>query len=91
MSVGFGGHNSKSSGPGDFDTLKTLLIQKYGAPVSDQSTRENDSRVKTALWTFPSTSIELTLIWLDTSAGIQNIGTILLHYTAPDKKAMDNL
>ena len=45
----------------DFDTLKTLLIQKYGQPNSDETTMKFDEKVKTVLWVLPSTSITLEL------------------------------
>jgi hypothetical protein len=71
------------AGPQDFDTLKTALIQKYGHPANEETRRgENGRLIKTVLWTFPSTSIVLTL---EQSTSLPNVGTIYLDYTATDK------
>jgi hypothetical protein len=71
------------NGISDFDTLKTLLIQKYGAPTS-QETKLDDigAHVKTAVWTFPSTAITLSL---------REGKVIYLDYKMTDKKALDVL
>lgn len=45
----------------EFDTIKTLLIQKYGQPNSDETTIKFGDKVKTVLWVLPSTSITLEL------------------------------
>ena len=67
------------SGSRDFDTLKTTLIQNYGHPADEQMKRgENNRIIKTVLWTFPSTSI---LLSLEQSALLPNVGTIYLDYT----------
>jgi hypothetical protein len=69
-----------SAGPGDFDTLRTVLIQQYGRPASEEEKRgENSHLIKTVLWTFPSTSIFLKL---EQSASLPNLGNIYLDYTA---------
>lgn len=67
--------------PQDFDTLKATLIQKYGQPAKEEMKRggENTHLFKTALWTFPSTSI---LLSLEQSTALPNLGTIYLEYTA---------
>lgn len=68
------------AGPQDFDTLRTELIQKYGHPANEEVTRgENNHLIKTVRWTFPSTSIVMTL---EQSALLPNVGTIYLEYTA---------
>jgi hypothetical protein len=68
------------AGARDFDTLKTTLIQKYGHPAHEETKRgENNHLIKTVLWTFPSTSVLLTL---EQSALLPNVGTIYLDYTA---------
>jgi hypothetical protein len=68
------------AGPRDFDTLRMMLIQKYGQPASEEEKRgENSHLIKTVLWTFPSTSI---LLKLEQSASLPNLGTIYLDYTA---------
>lgn len=77
----FYGHPEGPSGPRSFDTLKTLLIQKYGLPVSDEPKRESGDSVRKVLWTFPSTSILLDL----------GDVAVNLSYTATDKKALDVL
>jgi hypothetical protein len=72
-----------SAGSQDFDTLRTVFIQKYGDPAKEETERgENFRLIKTVLWTLPSTSILMTL---EQSAAIPNVGTILLDYTAADK------
>ncbi len=80
----------KDSEPGasakDFDTLKTQLIQKYGLPVDGETRTEGTDGIRTILWTFPSTSIRLTL-----TQGQNSQGRIDLEYTATDKNALDAL
>jgi hypothetical protein len=72
------------AGPQDFDTLRTTLIQKYGHPANEETRRgENGRIIKTVLWTFPSTSIILTL---EQSTSLPNLGTIYLDYTAVSAK-----
>ena len=72
-----------SAGPQDFNTLRTILIEKYGAPASEESKRgENFRLIKTILWTFPSTSIQMTL---EQSSSLPNLGNIFLEYTATAK------
>jgi hypothetical protein len=64
----------------DFDTLRTLLIQKYGPPANEETRRgENFRLMKRISWKFPSTSI---LMSLEQSASLPNLGTIYLDYTA---------
>jgi hypothetical protein len=70
----------------DFDTLKTLLIQKYGSPADGGTETDGTDRIRTFLWTFPSTSILLTL-----TQGQNAMGRIDLEYAATDKKALDAL
>jgi hypothetical protein len=70
------------AGPQDFDTLKTMLIQKYGPPASEETKRgENFRLLKDIHWTFPSTSV---LLSLEQSASLPNLGNIFLEYTAKD-------
>jgi hypothetical protein len=67
------------AGSQDFDTLKTALIQEYGHPAREETKRgENFRLIKTVLWTFPSTSILMTL---EQSASLPNLGSIYLDYT----------
>ncbi len=73
-----------NSAPGasaqDFDTLRTFLIGKYGAPSGEESKRgENFRLIKTVQWTFPSTSILMTL---EQSSSLPNLGNIILDFTA---------
>ncbi len=71
------------AGPQDFDTLKTMLIQKYGSPASEEAKRgENFRLLKTVVWTFPSTSILLTL---EQSSSLPNLGNIFVEYAEVDK------
>lgn len=72
------------AGPQDFDTLRTALVQRYGDPASEESTRGENFRLRKAVrWAFPSTSILLTL---EQSASLPNLGNIYLQYTATEKK-----
>ena len=70
----------------DFDTLKTLLIQKYGPPIDGETRTEATGGVRTFLWAFPSTSIRLTL-----TQDQKSQGRIDLEYAATDQKALDAL
>lgn len=74
------GASGTGNGVRNFDTLKTLLIQKYGTPVN-QETKIDDigAHITTVLWTFTSTSILLTL---------REQKVIYLEYGATDKKAL---
>lgn len=68
------------AGADDFDTLRTELIRRYGNPASEQTTHgENFRLLKSVRWTFPSTSILLTL---EQSSSIPDIGNIFLQYTS---------
>ena len=76
-----------TSAPGasaqDFDTLRSLLIEKYGPPAAEETERgENFRLIKTVRWTFPSTSVLLTL---EASSSLPNLGKIFLEYTASPK------
>lgn len=77
----FGSPNSRpTASGGDFDTLRTFLIRKYGGPMSEDATRgENGRFVKTVTWKFPSTAVALTL---EQSASLPNLGKVFLEYTA---------
>ncbi len=73
-----------NSAPGasaqDFDTLRTLLIGQYGPSSSEESRRgENFRLIRTVQWTFPSTSILMTL---EQSSSLPNLGNIILDFTA---------
>jgi hypothetical protein len=70
----------------DFDTLKILLIQKYGPPVDGETKTDGTDAVRTFWWAFPSTSITLTL-----SQAQKCGGRIELDYLATDQKALDTL
>lgn len=70
----------------DFDTLKILLIQKYGPPIDGETKTGATDSIRTFLWTFPSTSITLKLTE-DQKAG----GRIDLEYMATDTKALEAL
>ncbi len=72
--------SAPSAGQQDFDTLRGLLIQKYGHPDNEETQRgENFRSIKTVVWKFQSTSI---LLSLEQSSSIPNIGNIYLDYTA---------
>jgi hypothetical protein len=70
----------------EFDTLKSLLIQKYGPPIDGDTRNEGTDTIRTFLWTFPSTSIRLTL-----SQDQKSQGRIDLVYLATDQQALDAL
>ncbi len=73
----------RSAGPKDFDTLKASLIQQYGPPDQEETKRGLNFRLlKTALWTFPSTSIQMTM---EQSASLPSLGNIDLDYSADEK------
>jgi hypothetical protein len=71
-----------NSAPGassqDFETLKAALIEKYGLPAGEETRHgENYRIIKTISWTFPSTSVLLTL---EASTSIPNLGNIDLVF-----------
>jgi hypothetical protein len=73
-----------AAGAQDFNTLKSVLIQEYGPPaIEDEKRGENFRLLKSVGWTFPSTSILLTL---EQSASLPNLGSIYLDYTATGRK-----
>lgn len=75
--------SAPSAGAQDFDTLRTVLIQKYGNPLSEETQHgENYRLIRIVRWKFPSTSIAMTL---EQSTSIPNIGNIILDYTAAGK------
>jgi hypothetical protein len=75
--------SAPSAGPQDFDKLRAALIQKYGEPANEEAKRgENFRLIKTVLWKFPSTSIEMTL---EQSSSLPNLGNIFLEYAAAGK------
>jgi hypothetical protein len=77
---------SANSGAEDFDTLKAQLIQKYGPPIDGETRTEGTNSIRTVLWTFPSTSIRLTL-----TQGPNGQGRVEVEYNATDKTALDAL
>ncbi len=71
------------SGPQDFDTLKASLIREYGPPAKEEVQRGLNFRLlKTVLWTFPSTSIELKM---EQSGSLPSLGNLDLDYSASEK------
>jgi|ERR1700733_2567102 hypothetical protein len=75
--------SAPTAGPQDFDTLKTILIQKYGQPANEEVKRGLNFRsIKTVQWKFPSTSILMTL---EQSASLPHLGNLTIDYTASDK------
>jgi hypothetical protein len=77
---------STNSGAEDFDTLKAQLIQKYGPPIDGETRTDASNSIRTFLWTFPSTSIRLTL-----TQGPNGQARIEVEYNATDKTAVDAL
>jgi hypothetical protein len=76
-------NSAPGAGPQDFDMLKATLIREYGPPAKEEVERGLNFRLlKTALWTFPSTSIQLKL---EQSASLPSLGNIDLDYSASEK------
>ncbi len=72
-------NSAPSSGPQDFDTLKTLLTQEYGQPADEKTERGLNFRsIKTVLWKFPSTSVQITM---EQSASLPHLGNLIIEYT----------
>jgi len=82
LSTNVAGRNAED----DFDSLKTQLIQKYGPPIDGETRTEGTNAVRTFLWTFPSTSIRLTV-----TQGQNSQGRIEVEYNATDQTALDLL
>ena len=82
LSTNIGGRNAED----DFDTLKAQLIQKYGPPIDGENRTEGANAVRTFLWTFPSTSIRLTV-----TENKDAQGRIEVEYNSTDKAALDLL
>ena len=70
-----------------FDGLKAMLAEKYGKPTySDTKSEGTDIEFK-VVWSFPSTSITLTL----SDEARHHVGYVSVEYKAVDKKALDIL
>jgi hypothetical protein len=71
-----------------FDSLRQSLIETYGKPTSEDTKSERSrglgslSITRTALWSFPSTSINL--YWRDTG----DFGYVLMTYRPVSKKPL---
>src|SRR5579859_6885885 len=75
--------SAPTAGAQDFDTLRTVLIQKYGNPAGEETRHgENFRIIRSVRWAFPSTSIAMTL---EQSSSIPNIGNITLDFTATNQ------
>jgi hypothetical protein len=71
-------------GPSDFETLKTLLLQKYGRQKNEEHKAFYNNLMHLFLWVFRSTSIELQLSQ-DKDAPL--VGGIGIKYRALDPRA----
>jgi hypothetical protein len=71
-------------GPSDFETLKTLLIQKYGRQKNEEHKAFYNDLMHLFLWVFPSTSIELRF---SQAQGAPSLGGIGITYRALDPAA----
>ena len=69
-----------------FDSLKKLLIEKYGSPKNEDRKVEGRDVKSLVFWTFPSTAISLRR-----SEGRYGYGYVAVYYEAVDKKALDVL
>ena len=67
-----------------FDTLKKLLIEKYGQPKSEDRRREARNTLAVSLWSFPSTSIALRRL-----EGPYGIGYVVVEFSSVNKKSLD--
>jgi hypothetical protein len=76
-------NSTPGSGAQDFDTLKAALLARYGSAASEETAHgENFRLLKSVRWTFPSTSILLTL---EQSSSLPNLGNITLEFTARNR------
>jgi hypothetical protein len=70
-----------------FDTVRTLLIQKYGTPKNEDRKPDGDNLRTNVVWTFPSTSI--TLLWVEGRR--YRHGYVTITYEAVDERSLDVL
>jgi len=69
----------------DYNNLKTLLIQKYGKPISEDRKRDGEATDSRSVWIFPSTIIRLG------GRDFQGHSLVEVTYQPVDKKAKDAL
>ena len=60
-----------------YGVFKRLLMSKYGAPNEERTPEETGGMRTKALWSFPSTSIQMTLV-----EGGHGSGYLLVNYKA---------
>lgn len=77
-------HQQLCGGPSDFETLKTLLIQKYGRQKNEERKVFYNDLMHLFLWVFPSTSIELQI---SQDKNAPNVGGLSIKYRALDPRA----
>jgi len=70
---------------GIFDDMKKLLLEKYGAPKSNENRMEGAFERTTMLWVFPSTLIELQL---SQSVRFAQLGRLSISYRSVGKNPL---
>ena len=76
--------NGTGTGEAEFDTLKRLLIERYGVPADQQekkNSRPGETLDRTVFWRLPSTSISLS--WLESKEF--DGGLVSVDYTRVEK------
>jgi hypothetical protein len=76
------------AGPADFETLKPLLLQKYGRQKNEERKAFYSDLAHLFLWVFPTTSIQLRL---DQAQSAPSVGGIGITYRPLDPGAADLL
>jgi len=75
----------------NFDLLKVLLVEKYGAPTNEDRTNNFDYANKpdgtrtVVIWALPSTTIKL--LWSEQSKS----GSLFVEYTPPNRKFLSRM
>lgn len=71
-----------------FETLKALMIQKYGHQKNEEHKTDYGDPETLFLWTFPSSSIELKL---RLTRGTPSMGSLHIEFRPLDPKSLDIL
>ena len=72
------------NGPEDFDTLKALLLEKYGRQKNEEHKVEFGDPAHLFLWVFPTTSIQLEI---RQTARVPSLGSLSIEYRPIDPQA----
>ncbi|MBZ5626111.1 MAG: hypothetical protein LAQ69_46610 [Acidobacteriia bacterium] len=76
------------AGPQDFETLRTLLIQKYGSHTRTATSESYGDVIQTVTWIFPHSTITLTLLQKQSAP---DIGSVEVVYSQTEPNARDVL